>query len=94
MGLQPVDGSYFQNVPMIGYETDPSSVALSFTGPTARSTPEYLDGYVLNAGDPEASWSAGNGEVVFVGYGINAPENQLERLRGRGRAAASSSSSW
>ncbi|MGD8319571.1 MAG: M28 family peptidase [Gemmatimonadota bacterium] len=73
-GLEPVNGSYFQPVPMIGYTTDPASVSLSFEGKNGSLAPPYLDGFVLNPGDPEATSVSGTGEVVFVGYGIDAPE--------------------
>lgn len=82
MGLEPVDGSYFQDVPMVGYATDPASVKLTFEGPEGSLAPPYLDGFVLNAGDPKAIWSAGTGEVVFVGYGIDAPENDWNDFEG------------
>jgi len=73
-GLEPVDGSYFQPVPMIGYTTDPNTVSLSFQGSGGALAVPYLDGFVLNAGDPEATQVSGSAEVVFVGYGIDAPE--------------------
>jgi Zn-dependent M28 family amino/carboxypeptidase len=73
-GLEPVAGSYFQSVPMVGYTADPTSVALSFDAEGGDLTVPYLDGFVLNAGDPEATDVSGSAELVFVGYGINAPE--------------------
>jgi len=82
MGLQPVDGSYFQTVPMIGYTTDPASVSLAFRGAGGTLSPTYLDGYVLNAGNPEATSAGGTGEVVFVGYGIDAPEDDWNDFAG------------
>ncbi len=72
--LDPVNGTYFQSVPMVGYTTDPSTVELSFSGPQGQLEAPYLDGFVLKAGDPEATSASGSAEVVFVGYGINAPE--------------------
>lgn len=81
-GLEPVDGSYFQSVPMVGYTTVPSSVELSFQGPQGSASPTYLDDFVLNPGDPEATSAGGTGEVVFVGYGIDAPENQWNDFEG------------
>ena len=81
-GLQPVEGSYFQTVPMIGYATDPSSVRLSFSGPGGSLPVTYLDGFVLNAGDPQATQVSGDGELVFVGYGIDAPENNWNDFAG------------
>ena len=82
MGLEPVNGSYFQQVPMVGYTTDPSSVRLSFRGKGGSYAATYLDDYVLNAGDPEATSAGGTAEVVFVGYGIDAPESSWNDFAG------------
>lgn len=73
-GLQPVNGSHFQAVPMIGYAADPSSVRLSFRGPAGTVDVPYLDHLVVNVGDPQATQVSGSAELVFVGYGIDAPE--------------------
>lgn len=74
IGLEAPAGSYFQRVPMIGTTTDPATVSLSFEGPRGSVEPRYLDEFVLNAGDPEADGAEGEAELVFVGYGITAPE--------------------
>ncbi|HKJ02343.1 MAG TPA: hypothetical protein VJ997_07810, partial [Longimicrobiales bacterium] len=81
-GLEPVDGSYFQPVPMIGYTTDPTSVSLSFRGPDGALSAPYMDGFVLNPGDPQATEASGSAEVVFVGYGVDAPENDWNDFAG------------
>ena len=60
-GLEPVNGSYVQSVPMIGYTTDPGTVTLSFTGPRGNLSASYLDGFVLNAGNPQATAASGSG---------------------------------
>ncbi|MFQ5538404.1 MAG: M28 family peptidase [Gemmatimonadota bacterium] len=87
-GLEPVNGSWYQPVPMAGTTTDPASVQLRFEGSNGSFTPTYLDEFVLNAGDPEAEASGGEGEVVFVGYGIDAPEvewNDFDGVDVRGK---------
>jgi len=81
-GLEPVNGSYYQPVPMLGYTTDPSSVSLSFNGPGGSLRAPYQDGFVLNPGDPQANQVTGSGEVVFVGYGVDAPENDWNDFAG------------
>jgi Zn-dependent M28 family amino/carboxypeptidase len=73
-GLEAPGGSYTQPVPIIGTTPEPPTVSLSFRGPGGELTPTYLDDFVLSAGDPEASGAAGEAELVFVGYGIDAPE--------------------
>ncbi len=73
-GLEPPEGSYVQAVPMIGNTPVAETVGLSFTGPRGSLTPTYLDEFVLNPGYPDGIEAAGEGELVFVGYGIDAPE--------------------
>lgn len=81
-GLEAINGSYLQSVPMIGYTTDAASVSLSFRGPDGSLAAPYLDGFVLNAGDPQATQVSGSAEVVFVGYGVDAPENNWNDFGG------------
>ena len=81
-GLEPPGGSYVQPVPMVGNTPDPTGVALSFTGPGGRTEPIYLDDFVLNPGDAEATQVAGDAELVFVGYGIDAPESGWDDFGG------------
>ena len=81
-GLEAPGGSYFQNVPMVGTTTDPATVRLSFAGPRGVVTPKYLDEFVLNSGDPLAEKVGGDAELVFVGYGALAPENEWNDFQG------------
>jgi len=81
-GLEAPNGSFFQAVPMVGTTTDPRTASLSATGPSGQVSPNYLDDFVLNAGDPVAAGAGGEAEVVFVGYGIDAPENQWNDFAG------------
>jgi len=73
-GLEAPGGSYVQAIPMVGNTPLPESAALSFTGPQGTVTPTYLDGFVLNPGYADAIDVLGEAELVFVGYGIDAPE--------------------
>ncbi|GMR13577.1 MAG: M28 family metallopeptidase [Gemmatimonadota bacterium] len=73
-GLQPVEGSYFQTVRLVGTTPQPSEMELRFSRGGASLSPEYLDDFVLWSGEPESESVGGTGELVFVGYGISAPE--------------------
>ena len=73
-GLEPVEGSYFQDVPMVGSTPVPASAELVLQLSGDRLEPDYLDDFVLWAGDAEATTSVAEGELIFVGYGIEAPE--------------------
>src|SRR6266850_1937135 len=65
--------SYFQDVPLVGTDTDPNASSLSFTKGTQTIAPAYPDQsvYWTETQQPAAEASA---ELVFVGYGALAPE--------------------
>src|SRR4029077_6585018 len=72
LGLEPgaADGSYFQPVALVGMTPHPSLVWGRGGAPHAL---KYLDEFVAWAERPESHIVA-DGEVVFVGYGIQAAE--------------------
>lgn len=87
-GLQPVAslGSYRQPVPMIGVASAPQKTwAFSnpkATGPNKTVTLKYFDDYIAAAGKPETKVEIGPSELVFVGYGIQAPEFDWDDFKG------------
>jgi len=81
-GLEAPGGSYLQPFPIIGATTDPGTASLSFAGPSGSVDATYLDDFVLNAGDPQAGGASGEAELVFVGYGIDAPEADWDDFGG------------
>jgi Zn-dependent M28 family amino/carboxypeptidase len=70
IGLRPVEGSYLQPFPLVGMDPHPE-LTLSSAGGDA--TPAYRDDYVLEAGVPDTDVAV-DADLVFVGYGIAAPE--------------------
>jgi Zn-dependent M28 family amino/carboxypeptidase len=75
-GLKPAgeNGTYFQRVPMVGIATDPSSsVSLVMNN---AATPLRLLEDVVAMDESQSATSDIDAPVVFVGYGINAPEYQ------------------
>jgi Zn-dependent M28 family amino/carboxypeptidase len=78
LGLEPVAGSYLQDVPMVGLTPHP---ALSFATPQGAMEPQYEAEYVLEAGVPEER-VATDADLVFAGYGIAAPEYQWDDFKG------------
>ncbi len=87
-GLEPAGGSYFQSVPMIGSTPDPASARLVFDVAGQQVEAAYRDDFVAFGGDPEAPSASATGELLFVGYGIDAPEygwNDFEGVDVRGR---------
>jgi Zn-dependent M28 family amino/carboxypeptidase len=72
LGLAPgaADGSYFQPVDLVGMTPEPSLVL----GAGAHtSSIDFLTEFVAWPARPEESMTV-DGDVVFVGYGIEAPE--------------------
>jgi len=82
IGLEAPEGSYLQSFPVIGTTPDPQSVSLEFEGAGGELRPSYLDDFVLSAGVPQAGRVATEAELVFVGYGIDAPEAQWDDFAG------------
>src|SRR3989449_4268064 len=81
LGLEPAgaNGSYFQPVALVGMTPQPM---LSWGQAGGASDPlVYRDAFVAWAERPEADIAA-SGEVVFVGYGIRAPEWQWDDYKG------------
>jgi len=82
-GLKPAgeNGSYMQKVPMVGITTAPESTfVLAPASGEARSL-KFLDEYV--AGDQtQQPQSDVDAEIVFVGYGIEAPEYHWDDYKG------------
>jgi len=72
-GLQPGNkGSWFQNVPLV--ETTATPTSLRITGGSAPLTFNYRTDMVANTYQVQPRVSLDNSDIVFVGYGINAPE--------------------
>ena len=80
LGLEPAgaNGTYFQPVALVGMIPQPT---LNFVARDVVDSLAYLDQFVAWAERPEADIDA-NGEVVFVGYGIRAPEWQWDDYKG------------
>src|SRR6266480_1926087 len=81
LGLEPAgaNGTYFQPVALIGMTPQP---ALWWGKPgSAPDSLAYRDAFVAWAERPEADIAA-TGDVVFVGYGIRAPEWQWDDFKG------------
>ena len=73
IGLKPgnPDGSYTQEVPLAGIKSDPK---MSFTvGGNAREL-KYPDDFVASSARLQNEIKVDNSDLVFVGYGIVAPE--------------------
>ena len=80
-GLQPGNnGSWFQNVPMV--ETTATPTALRITGGRPPLTFAYRTDMVANTYQVQPHVAVANSDIVFVGYGINAPERNWNDYAG------------
>ncbi|MFP4623804.1 MAG: M28 family peptidase [Gemmatimonadota bacterium] len=81
-GLEPVGGAYYQDVPVTGMTTDPGTATLAFDGGDTRLAARYPEDAVIWAGAPDQELAV-TGELVFVGYGIRAPEWRWDDFKGK-----------
>src|SRR5215469_8854931 len=81
-GIEPgnPDGTYLQNVPLVGITPDPK-MKLALAGHGKTFEPKFDDDFV--------AWSkrvteapAVDADMVFVGYGVQAPEFQWDDFKG------------
>ena len=81
LGLQPgnPDGTYLQNVPLVGISSTPS-LALSIDGHTLAL--ENVNDYIGPSSRVSPRVEAKDTEVVFVGYGVVAPEYGWDDYKG------------
>src|SRR6266403_2494593 len=81
LGLEPAgaNGTYFQPVALVGMTPEPT---LSWGKAGGAADPlAYREAFVAWGERPEAEIAA-SGDVVFVGYGIRAPEWQWDDYKG------------
>ncbi|HET9425819.1 MAG TPA: M28 family metallopeptidase [Gemmatimonadaceae bacterium] len=81
LGLAPgnPDGTYRQKVELIGYTPNPTA---SFTanGRTIRMT--FKDDFVASSRHDRPETKVENSDIVFVGYGVEAPEYGWDDFKG------------
>ncbi len=80
-GIQPGgdNGTYFQKVPMVGYVA--AQVTFEFRKGSRMKQLTYLDDFVANTARAESHVDL-NSEIVYVGYGIDAPEQNWDDYKG------------
>jgi Zn-dependent M28 family amino/carboxypeptidase len=82
-GLKPAgeNGTYFQKVPMVGVKTLPATTFALAPDSGAPVELKALDDYVTTNERQTESVEI-NAPIVFVGYGISAPEYQWDDYKG------------
>lgn len=84
LGLKPgnPNGTYLQKVPMVGITADPGAqLVFTKSGAADKMTLKYADDFVAwtKRVEPQVGIDA---EMVFVGYGVVAPEFQWDDYKG------------
>jgi Zn-dependent M28 family amino/carboxypeptidase len=84
-GLEPAgdDGSFFQTVPLIGVTLQPDKSSISFVKEGGQSIGplRFRDEWVGSDQTQQTS-AALDSEVIFVGHGVIAPEEQWDDYKG------------
>ena len=86
-GLKPLESlqSYRQTFPMLGLTTKPSqgwSLSKKGNARQVNATDfKYFDDFIAVAGKPAPEIAVEQAEIVFVGYGIQAPEYQWDDFK-------------
>lgn len=74
------NGSFFQPVSLVGVKADPNT-KLIISGRNGKETFKFADDYVAFTGAQTEEVDVDT-EMVFVGYGINAPEQRWNDYKG------------
>jgi len=82
LGLEPgnPDGTFIQKVDLIGYKAHPTA---SFTARGKTIALRYPDDYIANSRHKRAETKVPASDVVFVGYGVVAPEYGWDDYKGQ-----------
>ena len=82
MGLEPggPDGGWLQPVELVGVDGHPDT--LEVQGRSASISLAHKDDFIVVSGHQEKTSSVENAELVFVGFGITAPEFKWDDLKG------------
>lgn len=81
-GLEPgnPDGTYLQSVPLVGITPD-NDMKLTLTGRGQTLKPKFQDDFVAWS-KRVADTSVIDADLIFVGYGVQAPEFQWDDFKG------------
>jgi len=84
IGLQPGNGdSYFQDVPMVETTADEAATSLKLATAAGARDLKFGTDYVIGTRTGETQVTLDASELVFVGYGVDAPEQQWNDYAGQ-----------
>lgn len=83
LGLKPGNGdSYFQTVPMVQTTVDVPATAVKLSIGGAERPLKFGEEMVIGTRTGQAEVVVADSDLVFVGYGVNAPENHWNDYAG------------
>jgi Zn-dependent M28 family amino/carboxypeptidase len=74
------EGSFFQPVSLVGVKADPNTI-LTLSGSSGKDTFKFADDFVAFTGAQTEEVDV-DADLVFVGYGISAPEQRWNDYKG------------
>ncbi len=82
LGLKPVgsDGSYFQRFDLVGITSHPGG--MTFRAPQGTAELKFHEDFIAVSGVQAPEAKLEESELVFVGYGIQAPEYDWDDFKG------------
>ena len=82
LGIQPLgdDGTYFQKFALVGITGNPQTLELQ--GARGRLSLRYREEFMAVSGAQRRESALREAEIVFVGYGIQAPEYDWDDYKG------------
>lgn len=84
IGLQPGNnGSYFQDVPMVETTADEAATTLSLTTSAGKRDLKFGTDYVIGTRTGQTEVKLDASDMVFVGYGVDAPEQKWNDYAGQ-----------
>lgn len=83
LGLKPAapGGGFYQQVPLVGVITKPPKTLTFKNGDKTIELNNYVD-YIVSSGQPKPESTIVDAELVFVGYGMQAPEYDWDDFNG------------
>ncbi len=83
IGAQPAagDGSYIQEFPLLGQQTSNAKMTVGTNGRTPFAL-QYYDEFMAWPANQAEKVNVRNAELVYVGYGIQAPEENWDDFKG------------
>lgn len=83
IGAEPAagDGSYIQRFPLVGQVTSNAEMSISADGRTPFAL-EYGEEFMAWPANQDETVDVENAELVYVGYGIQAPEENWDDFKG------------